>query len=643
MALNDIKVPKENASGTFDEVVLTPAQIGAVSTSDSRLTDSRTPSGTLAHAASHLAGTAASYTGIGDNETFSEEVTITANTAGTAGNSITLTFDGVDDVDTVLAAWNAANPSNQATLGIGDGTQVPDNGDELTLSGGISGGSDPFANINQDLGTTNNPTFAGLELNSPNNGEVLRIEGNGSGDVGFAIYNNTGSKANSFYFNQNNDYIGIGVGASRNYIQSSQPVDVGAELAVAGPIDITGASASTHKATTRTNLGAAASGSITSSGLTQATARILGRTSASTGAIEEIQIGSGLSLSAGELSATGSGGVSAIGASAADILSVSGSDIVADDLGADRIYGWDDSENKAIGYSLSGIVTDGSTLRAARVDSYTANDTWNKPAGAKMVHFLLIAGGGGGGSGRRGAAGTTRCGGGGGSGGGIHVGWVDAGQLGNTETVTVGAGGAGGANAANDTNGAAGANGGDSYFGTRRAFRGNGGGGGTDAAGGAAGAEPANANFFYNVFGQLNGGGVGSNGTAVGGGANTRSAFAPTGAGGGGALNSSNTSISAGTAASLGNDNVGGIIAGGNGSFGGGGGNGGDGNRSYWYVGTGGGGSRPIQTGGFVSGAGGNGALYGAGGGGGSGVANGTGDNKGGNGADGIVVITTYF
>jgi hypothetical protein len=54
--------------------------------------------------------------------------------------------------------------------------------------------------------------------------------------------------------------------------------------------------------------GAAASGSITASGLTQATARILGRTTASTGAVEEIQIGSGLSLSAGELSATGGSG-----------------------------------------------------------------------------------------------------------------------------------------------------------------------------------------------------------------------------------------------------------------------------------------------------------------------------------------------
>jgi hypothetical protein len=57
--------------------------------------------------------------------------------------------------------------------------------------------------------------------------------------------------------------------------------------------------------------GAAASGSITTSGLTQATARILGRTTASTGAVEEITIGSGLSLSAGELSSTVSAGIPA--------------------------------------------------------------------------------------------------------------------------------------------------------------------------------------------------------------------------------------------------------------------------------------------------------------------------------------------
>lgn len=51
-----------------------------------------------------------------------------------------------------------------------------------------------------------------------------------------------------------------------------------------------------------------APGAVTTSGLTMATARILGRSTASTGAIEEITVGSGLSLSGGTLSATGGTG-----------------------------------------------------------------------------------------------------------------------------------------------------------------------------------------------------------------------------------------------------------------------------------------------------------------------------------------------
>jgi hypothetical protein len=46
-------------------------------------------------------------------------------------------------------------------------------------------------------------------------------------------------------------------------------------------------------------------GAATGSGLTMATARLLGRTTASSGAIEEITVGTGLSLSAGSLTATG--------------------------------------------------------------------------------------------------------------------------------------------------------------------------------------------------------------------------------------------------------------------------------------------------------------------------------------------------
>jgi hypothetical protein len=64
------------------------------------------------------------------------------------------------------------------------------------------------------------------------------------------------------------------------------------------------------KATLKTYLDTvhAAIGAITGSGLTMATGKLLGRSTASTGAIEEITVGSGLSLSAGTLSATAAGG-----------------------------------------------------------------------------------------------------------------------------------------------------------------------------------------------------------------------------------------------------------------------------------------------------------------------------------------------
>lgn len=62
--------------------------------------------------------------------------------------------------------------------------------------------------------------------------------------------------------------------------------------------------------TARANIGAAASGAVTGSGLTVATARLLGRSTAGTGAVEEITLGTGLSFSGTTLNATGGGGSS---------------------------------------------------------------------------------------------------------------------------------------------------------------------------------------------------------------------------------------------------------------------------------------------------------------------------------------------
>lgn len=91
-----------------------------------------------------------------------------------------------------------------------------------------------------------------------------------------------------------------------------------ATYALIGPVS-GGAATPTFRALTATDIPALAyalTGAVGSSGLTMNTARMLGRTTASAGAIEEIQISTGLSLSAGVLTATGSGGtVTSVGLS----------------------------------------------------------------------------------------------------------------------------------------------------------------------------------------------------------------------------------------------------------------------------------------------------------------------------------------
>jgi hypothetical protein len=71
-------------------------------------------------------------------------------------------------------------------------------------------------------------------------------------------------------------------------------------------------------------------------------------------------------LSGVEFADPSGGGVSAVNSTLADILSVSGSDLVADDLGSDKLYGWDDSASKAIGFTIgSGLSVSGDTISVA--------------------------------------------------------------------------------------------------------------------------------------------------------------------------------------------------------------------------------------------------------------------------------------
>ena len=169
---------------------------------DARLSDSRTPT---SHAASHAAGIKASYND--QVAGMSTNVFIRANTAGTAGNSITLTFDGVDDIDTVLAAWNAANTSNTADLVSGDGAQVPDNLEEITLSGGVAAGSDPLS-------------FREISVTDPVSSETYTLKSGApttaAGNTGFGIYSESSasfpfitSPSGEVIFAGNSAFLGV--------------------------------------------------------------------------------------------------------------------------------------------------------------------------------------------------------------------------------------------------------------------------------------------------------------------------------------------------------------------------------------------------------------------------------------------------
>jgi hypothetical protein len=319
--------------------------------------DARTPSSTLAHAASHAAGVKASSSF--QVEGMPTPVLVRANAAGTAGNSITLTFNGSQSIINRLSAWNSANPSNQATLIWGDGSQIPDDGESITLAGGVAGGSDPI------------PSFSQLAVNDGNDVSLVSLNGASSDIIEFEsqelTFQHTGGSDTPYIAvtDESNNEALLGLRQGEMFLQGSNP-NVRIEQGGGGLANILMASAKlvdeegpytatidvqeqltddvtltipdqsgtlavvTDIPTTAGDVGAVAAGAITTSGLTQSTARILGRTTASTGAVEEIQIGSGLSLSAGELSSTVSAGIPATLLDAkGDLIVASAADTVA--------------------------------------------------------------------------------------------------------------------------------------------------------------------------------------------------------------------------------------------------------------------------------------------------------------------------
>lgn len=177
----------------------------------------------------------------------------------------------------------------------------------------------------------------------------------------------------------------------------------------------------------------------------------------------------------------------------------------------------------------SPVVTDERPLTWARqppapiAEVFTSSGTWSKPDGCKAVRVRVLGGGGAGGGAPTTGAGESSMG-RGGAGGGYSEKWIDAADLLDTETVTVGAGGTA-------VSGGTGGNGGSSSFGAHCSA--TGGNGGTTSTSTATLAWGGNSGV-----GTGSGGDINLTGSPGGGGftSNTPTSQARGGTGGAGAV-----------------------------------------------------------------------------------------------------------
>lgn len=177
------------------------------------------------------------------------------------------------------------------------------------------------------------------------------------------------------------------------------PVTGSGTITAGGILNVAnGGTGQTTYAGARSAMGAAASGAVGSSGITMSTARLLGRTTAATGAVEEITVGAGLSLSGGALVSAGTGTVTSVGLTAPAQFSVTGSPVTGSGTLA---LAWANQSANAV---LAGPATGAAAaptfraLVAADLPQFTGGDVTTAAAGsvalsigAGKVTFAMLA------------------------------------------------------------------------------------------------------------------------------------------------------------------------------------------------------------------------------------------------------------
>ena len=112
----------------------------------------------------------------------------TAVNFGITGNLISLIFNGTDDVSTVVAAWNAANPTNQVVF-TGSGATVP-SAQTVNLSGGAA--NTVWTSAHGDYSPLAMDKYGRLQVVAavsvePSDAEFQEDSPNTSGDVGLHV------------------------------------------------------------------------------------------------------------------------------------------------------------------------------------------------------------------------------------------------------------------------------------------------------------------------------------------------------------------------------------------------------------------------------------------------------------------------
>lgn len=175
--------------------------------------------------------------------------------------------------------------------------------DLAVADGGTGASTASGARTNLGLGTISTQDASSVSITG---GSITGITDLAVADGGTGASDASGARTN----------LGLGTIATQD--AASVTITGGSITGITDLAVADGGTGASTAANARTNLGAAASGAVTASGLTQTTNRLLGRTTASTGAIEEITVAGQATFSSGTLTINTQGDASTNTATSVD-------------------------------------------------------------------------------------------------------------------------------------------------------------------------------------------------------------------------------------------------------------------------------------------------------------------------------------